>query len=530
MAKKLQFGTSARQQLLLGINKLAKSVRTTLGPNGRYVILEKSYGLPVITNDGVTVAKEIELADPVENMGAKLLQEVSSKTNDSVGDGTTTAIVLTQAIVNEGIKQVEAGVNPIELRTGISAAAKIIAKKLDEMSIQVDSDEKIAAVGEISSKSKEIGKLIQDSIKKVGKNGMVTVEESNSYETYVDLVKGMHFDQGFASPHMAGPNSTSVTLNKPVVLVTERKINSVQSLIPLLEQTVKSGKELLIIASDFDDEVIAALVLNRIHGTLKNVIAVKAPFGGDRGALLDDIAIYTGATYITENSDTQLKDIVLADLGNADKIEITKNRTIIMSGKGDPRQIEQRIDELTERINEVDSKYDKENYQKRIAKLSGGIGVIKVGASTEVELTEKKLRIQDALNSIYAALEAGIVPGGGLAYLRAREALKISKTVKEGVRVGYSIMKTALSIPTMTIAENSGYNGSVILNRIQKSKLKLGFDALTGKFVDVVQAGIIDPTKTAKSAVLNAASVASLLLTTEVAVSKERDKSTSENN
>ena len=523
MAKKLQFGSKARAKLLSGINQLANSVKATLGPNGRYAILEKSYGLPLITNDGVTVAKEIELKDPVENMGAKLLHEVSSKTNDAVGDGTTTAIVLTQAIVNEGLKQVEAGANPILLKEGIEKASKLIAKEIINQATPIDNDEKIRAIAEISSKDKEIGKLIQNAIKKVGKTGMVTIEESNSFETYVDLVRGMHFDQGFASPYMAGSNKTSATLTRPLVLVTEKKINSIQDLLPLLEQIVKGGKALLIIANDFDEDVIAALVINKLQGTLKNVIAVKAPFGGDRSALLEDIAIYTGATFISENSELHLKDVVLSDLGQAEKIEITKDRTIIMSGKGDVHQVEQRISELSERVEETESKMDKEVFQKRIAKLSGGVGVIKVGAATEIEMNEKKHKIEDALNSTYAALEDGIVPGGGITFLRAMKAVEPNESDLVDVKIGFEIMRNALSMPLKIIAENSGQNGEVVLNKVVEDDLKYGYDALTGKYVDVIKEGIIDPAKTARSAILNASSVAALVLTTEVAVSSEEE-------
>ncbi|EPH99669.1 MULTISPECIES: chaperonin GroEL [unclassified Enterococcus] len=518
MAKELKFAEDARAAMLRGVDKLADTVKVTLGPKGRNVVLEKSYGSPLITNDGVTIAKEIELEDHFENMGAKLVSEVASKTNDIAGDGTTTATVLTQAIVREGLKNVTAGANPLGIRRGIELATKAAVEELHNISTVVDSKEAIAQVAAVSSGSDKVGHLIADAMEKVGNDGVITIEESKGIETELDVVEGMQFDRGYLSQYMVTDNDKmEAVLENPYILITDKKISNIQDILPLLEQILQQSRPLLIIADDVDGEALPTLVLNKIRGTF-NVVAVKAPgFGDRRKAMLEDIAILTGGTVITEDLGLDLKDATIDNLGNASKVVVDKDNTTIVEGSGDKTAIEARVQLIKNQIADTTSDFDREKLQERLAKLAGGVAVVKVGAATETELKELKLRIEDALNATRAAVEEGMVSGGGTALVNVIE--KVSSVEAEGdVATGVKIVVRSLEEPIRQIAENAGYEGSVIVDKLKNVELGTGFNAATGEWVNMVEAGIVDPTKVTRSALQNAASVSALLLTTEAVV------------
>ncbi|HGF7406220.1 TPA: chaperonin GroEL [Enterococcus faecium] len=518
MAKELKFAEDARAAMLRGVDKLADTVKVTLGPKGRNVVLEKSYGSPLITNDGVTIAKEIELEDHFENMGAKLVSEVASKTNDIAGDGTTTATVLTQAIVREGLKNVTAGANPLGIRRGIELATKAAVEELHNISTVVDSKEAIAQVAAVSSGSDKVGHLIADAMEKVGNDGVITIEESKGIETELDVVEGMQFDRGYLSQYMVTDNDKmEAVLENPYILITDKKISNIQDILPLLEQILQQSRPLLIIADDVDGEALPTLVLNKIRGTF-NVVAVKAPgFGDRRKAMLEDIAILTGGTVITDDLGLELKDATIENLGNASKVVVDKDNTTIVEGSGEKEAIEARVQLIKNQIAETTSDFDREKLQERLAKLAGGVAVVKVGAATETELKELKLRIEDALNATRAAVEEGMVSGGGTALVNVIS--KVSAVEAEGdVATGIKIVVRALEEPIRQIAENAGYEGSVIVDKLKSVELGTGFNAATGEWVNMVEAGIVDPTKVTRSALQNAASVSALLLTTEAVV------------
>lgn len=518
MAKEIKFAEDARAAMLRGVDKLADTVKVTLGPKGRNVVLEKSYGSPLITNDGVTIAKEIELEDHFENMGAKLVSEVASKTNDIAGDGTTTATVLTQAIVREGLKNVTAGANPLGIRRGIELATKAAVEGLHKNSTVVDSKEAIAQVGAVSSGSAEVGQYIADAMEKVGNDGVITIEESKGIETELDVVEGMQFDRGYLSQYMVTDNDKmEAVLDNPYILITDKKISNIQDILPLLEQILQQSKPLLIIADDVDGEALPTLVLNKIRGTF-NVVAVKAPgFGDRRKAMLEDIAILTGATVITEDLGLELKDATIESLGQASKVVVDKDNTTVVEGAGSTDAIQARVQLIKNQIGETTSDFDREKLQERLAKLAGGVAVIKVGAPTETELKEMKLRIEDALNATRAAVEEGMVSGGGTALVNVIDA--VSALESEGDEAtGIKIVQRALEEPVRQIAENAGYEGSVIIDKLKNAEFGIGFNAANGEWVNMVEAGIVDPTKVARSALQNAASVAALLLTTEAVV------------
>ncbi|HFM6684063.1 TPA: chaperonin GroEL [Enterococcus faecium] len=518
MAKELKFAEDARAAMLRGVDKLADTVKVTLGPKGRNVVLEKSYGSPLITNDGVTIAKEIELEDHFENMGAKLVSEVASKTNDIAGDGTTTATVLTQAIVREGLKNVTAGANPLGIRRGIELATKAAVEELHNISTVVDSKEAIAQVAAVSSGSDKVGHLIADAMEKVGNDGVITIEESKGIETELDVVEGMQFDRGYLSQYMVTDNDKmEAVLENPYILITDKKISNIQDILPLLEQILQQSRSLLIIADDVDGEALPTLVLNKIRGTF-NVVAVKAPgFGDRRKAMLEDIAILTGGTVITDDLGLELKDVTIENLGNASKVVVDKDNTTIVEGSGEKEAIEARVQLIKNQIAETTSDFDREKLQERLAKLAGGVAVVKVGAATETELKELKLRIEDALNATRAAVEEGMVSGGGTALVNVIS--KVSAVEAEGdVATGIKIVVRALEEPIRQIAENAGYEGSVIVDKLKNVELGTGFNAATGEWVNMVEAGIVDPTKVTRSALQNAASVSALLLTTEAVV------------
>ena len=517
MAKELKFAEDARAAMLRGVDKLADTVKVTLGPKGRNVVLEKSYGSPLITNDGVTIAKEIELEDHFENMGAKLVSEVASKTNDIAGDGTTTATVLTQAIVREGLKNVTAGANPLGIRRGIELATKAAVEELHNISTVVDSKEAIAQVAAVSSGSDKVGHLIA-AMEKVGNDGVITIEESKGIETELDVVEGMQFDRGYLSQYMVTDNDKmEAVLENPYILITDKKISNIQDILPLLEQILQQSRPLLIIADDVDGEALPTLVLNKIRGTF-NVVAVKAPgFGDRRKAMLEDIAILTGGTVITDDLGLELKDATIENLGNASKVVVDKDNTTIVEGSGEKEAIEARVQLIKNQIAETTSDFDREKLQERLAKLAGGVAVVKVGAATETELKELKLRIEDALNATRAAVEEGMVSGGGTALVNVIS--KVSAVEAEGdVATGIKIVVRALEEPIRQIAENAGYEGSVIVDKLKNVELGTGFNAATGEWVNMVEAGIVDPTKVTRSALQNAASVSALLLTTEAVV------------
>ena len=518
MAKEIKHSENARQSLLEGVNKLADTVKVTLGPKGRNVLLDKSYGAPQITNDGVTIAQEIELEDKFENMGAQLVVEVASKTNDIAGDGTTTATVLAQAIVNEGMKNVVAGANPVGIRRGIEKATEVAVKALEENSTKVDSSESIEQIASISSGDPEVGKIIADAMEKVGSDGVITIEESQSIETTLDVVEGMQFDRGYLSQYMVTDNEKmEADLENPYILITDQKLSNVQEILPLLEAVMQTNRPLLIIADDIDGEALPTLVLNKIRGTL-NVTAVKAPgFGDRRKGMLEDIAILTGGAVITEELGLELSDATIDQLGSASRVTVTKDDTVIVEGAGEKEAIEQRVALLRAQAEETTSSFDKEKLQERIAKLAGGVAVIAVGAATETEIKERKLRIEDALNASRAAVEEGIVSGGGTAYINILKNLD-ELELEGDEETGLNIIRRALEEPVRQIAKNAGVDGGVIVERLQNAEKGIGFNAATGELVDMIGAGIIDPTKVTRSALQNASSVAALLLTTEAAV------------
>jgi len=524
MAKSLEFGIEARSALERGVDKVAEAVKVTLGPKGRNVVLERKFGSPVITKDGVTVAKEIELEDPYENMGAQLLKEVASKTNDIAGDGTTTATVLAQAIVREGMKNVTAGTNPIFLKRGIDKAVEACVNKIKEMSIPVETGEDIAHVASIAANEESIGSLIADAMDKVGKDGVITVEESKGTETTVEVVEGMEFDKGYISPYFVTNTDTmEAELEEPYILLYEKKIAAVSELLPLLEKVLRTGKPLLIIAEDLEGEALATLVVNKIRGTL-NVCAVKPPaFGDRRKAMLEDIAILTGGTFISEDLGIKLENVELDMLGRAKKVKVDKENTTIVEGAGDPKAIEARVNQIRKQIEETDSDYDREKLQERLAKLAGGVAVIQVGAASETELKEKKHRVEDALSATRAAVEEGIVPGGGTTLVRLIPELK-KVDAKGDEAIGVSIIRRALEEPMRQIVSNAGLEGSVIVEKVKEKDGAVGFDVMKEEYVDMVKAGIVDPAKVCRSALENAASVASMLLTTETLIADIPEK------
>ncbi|MFS9059275.1 molecular chaperone GroEL [Streptococcus sp. HMSC034E03] len=521
MSKEIKFSSDARSAMVRGVDILADTVKVTLGPKGRNVVLEKSFGSPLITNDGVTIAKEIELEDHFENMGAKLVSEVASKTNDIAGDGTTTATVLTQAIVREGIKNVTAGANPIGIRRGIEAAVATAVEALKNNAIPVSSKEAIAQVAAVSSRSEKVGEYISEAMEKVGKDGVITIEESRGMETELEVVEGMQFDRGYLSQYMVTDNEKMVAdLENPYILITDKKISNIQEILPLLESILQSSRPLLIIADDVDGEALPTLVLNKIRGTF-NVVAVKAPgFGDRRKAMLEDIAILTGGTVITEDLGLELKDATIEALGQAAKVSVDKDSTVIVEGAGNPEAIANRIAVIKSQIETTTSEFDREKLQERLAKLSGGVAVIKVGAATETELKEMKLRIEDALNATRAAVEEGIVAGGGTALVNVISAVA-SLELEGDEATGRNIVLRALEEPVRQIAYNAGYEGSIVIDRLKNAELGTGFNAATGEWVNMIEAGIIDPVKVSRSALQNAASVASLILTTEAVVANK---------
>ena len=521
MAKDIKFSSDARSAMVRGVDILADTVKVTLGPKGRNVVLEKSFGSPLITNDGVTIAKEIELEDHFENMGAKLVSEVASKTNDIAGDGTTTATVLTQAIVREGIKNVTAGANPIGIRRGIEAAVATAVSALKETAIPVSNKEAIAQVAAVSSRSEKVGEYISEAMEKVGNDGVITIEESKGMETELDVVEGMQFDRGYLSQYMVTDSEKMVAdLDNPYILITDKKISNIQEILPLLESILKTNRPLLIIADDVDGEALPTLVLNKIRGTF-NVVAVKAPgFGDRRKAMLEDIAILTGGTVITEDLGLELKDATIEALGQASKVTVDKDSTVIVEGSGNPEAIANRVAVIKSQIESTTSEFDKEKLQERLAKLSGGVAVIKVGAATETELKEMKLRIEDALNATRAAVEEGIVSGGGTAFVSVLDAVAALELTGDEA-TGRNIVLRALEEPVRQIALNAGFEGSIIIDRLKNSESGTGFNAATGEWVNMIEAGIIDPVKVTRSALQNAASVASLILTTEAVVANK---------
>ena len=521
MSKEIKFSSDARSAMVRGVDILADTVKVTLGPKGRNVVLEKSFGSPLITNDGVTIAKEIELEDHFENMGAKLVSEVASKTNDIAGDGTTTATVLTQAIVREGIKNVTAGANPIGIRRGIEAAVATAVEALKNNAIPVSSKEAIAQVAAVSSRSEKVGEYISEAMEKVGKDGVITIEESRGMETELEVVEGMQFDRGYLSQYMVTDNEKMVAdLENPYILITDKKISNIQEILPLLESILQSSRPLLIIADDVDGEALPTLVLNKIRGTF-NVVAVKAPgFGDRRKAMLEDIAILTGGTVITEDLGLELKDATIEALGQAARVTVDKDSTVIVEGAGNPEAIANRVAVIKSQIETTTSEFDREKLQERLAKLSGGVAVIKVGAATETELKEMKLRIEDALNATRAAVEEGIVAGGGTVLVNVISAVAALE-LEGDEATGRNIVLRSLEEPVRQIAHNAGYEGSIVIDRLKNAELGTGFNAATGEWVNMIEAGIIDPVKVSRSALQNAASVASLILTTEAVVANK---------
>ena len=520
MAKLIQFDEEARRGLERGVNKLADAVKVTLGPKGRNVVLEKKFGSPTITNDGVTIAKDIELEDPFENMGAALVREVATKTNDIAGDGTTTATLLAQSIVHEGMKNVVAGANPMVLKRGIKKATDCLVKKLQENAKTVSTKEEKAQVASISAGDAEIGGLIADAMEKVGNDGVITVEESKTMETSLETVEGMQFDRGYISPYMVtDPDKMEAVLSNPYVFITDRKITMIQDIMPVLEKVVQQGRELLIIAEDIEGEALATLVVNRLRGTFK-AVAVKAPgFGDRRKAMLQDIATLTGATVISEEVGRKFDSATVADLGSCSQVRVTKDLTTIVDGAGDKQAIADRVASIRAQIPETTSQFDKEKLQERLAKLSGGVAVIKVGAATETELKDKKLRIEDALNATRAAVAEGIVAGGGTALLQVQPALdELEKETEGDEKTGIDIVRRAIEAPVRQIANNAGLEGAVIVEAVKKAKKGIGFNAQTEEYVDMIKSGIVDPCKVTRSALQNAASIAAMILTTEAVV------------
>ena len=525
MAKDIKYGVEARKALEAGVNKLADTVRVTLGPKGRNVVLDKSFGTPLITNDGVTIAKEIELEDAFENMGAQLVKEVATKTNDVAGDGTTTATVLAQAMINEGMKNLAAGANPIVLRKGMKKATDIAVEAIAKMSEPIKGKEQIARVAAISASDDEVGGLVADAMEKVTNEGVITIEESKTMKTELDLVEGMQFDRGYVSAYMCTDmEKMEANLDDPYILITDKKISNIQDILPLLEELVKSGQKLLIIAEDVEGEALTTLIVNKLRGTF-NVVAVKAPGYGDRRKdMLKDIAVLTGGTVISEEIGLDLKDATLADLGRAKSVKVQKENTVIVDGQGAKADIEKRVAQIKSQLAETTSDFDKEKLQERLAKLSGGVAVIRVGAATETEMKEAKLRMEDALNATRAAVEEGIIAGGGSAYIHAsKEVAKLVATLEGDERTGAKIILKALEAPLYRIVENAGLEGSVVVNKVRESSVGVGFDAYREEYVDMVKSGILDPAKVTRSALQNANSVASTLLTTESAVASIKE-------
>lgn len=526
MAKKIKYGVDARKALEAGVNQLADTVRVTLGPKGRNVVLDKSFGAPLITNDGVTIAKEIELEDPFENMGAQLIKEVASKTNDVAGDGTTTATVLAQAMVNEGMKNLAAGANPIVLRKGMKKATDAAVEAIKEMSEPINGKAQIARVAAISASDDEVGEMVADAMEKVSKDGVITIEESKTMKTELDLVEGMQFDRGYISAYMCTDmDKMEANLEDPYILITDKKISNIQEILPLLEQIVKTGARLLIIAEDVEGEALTTLIVNKLRGTF-NVVAVKAPGYGDRRKeMLQDIAILTGGTVISEEVGLELKDATMDQLGCAKSVKVQKENTIIVDGCGDKTQISARVAQIRKQIEETTSDFDREKLQERLAKLAGGVAVIRVGAATETEMKEAKLRMEDALNATRAAVEEGIIAGGGSAYVHAAQKVAgIVDTLEDGdEKTGARLILKALEAPLFHIAANAGLEGSVIVNKVKESPVGTGFDAYKEEYVDMVKAGILDPAKVTRSALQNATSVASTLLTTESVVANIKE-------
>ena len=520
MAKEIKYGVEARKALEAGVNQLADTVRVTLGPKGRNVVLDKSFGAPLITNDGVTIAKDIELEDAFENMGAQIVKEVATKTNDVAGDGTTTATVLAQAMINAGMKNLAAGANPIILRKGMKKATNVAVEAIEKMSEQVGGKEQIAKVASISAADEEVGQLVADAMEKVSQDGVITIEESKTMKTELDLVEGMQFDRGYISAYMATDMEKMVEeLDDPYILITDKKIANIQEILPLLEQIVQSGSKLLIIAEDIEGEALTTLIVNKLRGTF-SVVGVKAPGYGDRRkAMLEDIAILTGGTVVSEEVGIELKDATIDMLGRAKSVKVEKENTVIVDGAGDKDAIKARVGQIKSQIEETTSEFDKEKLQERLAKLSGGVAVIRVGAATETEMKEAKLRLEDALAATRAAVEEGIIAGGGSAYIHAAKAVKeMAKELSGDEKTGAEIVLKALEAPLYHIVANAGLEGSVIINKVAESEVGMGFDALTETYVNMVESGIIDPAKVTRSALQNATSVASTLLTTESVV------------
>ncbi len=526
MAKEIKYGAEARAALESGVNQLSDTVRVTLGPKGRNVVLDKSFGAPLITNDGVTIAKEIELADAFENMGAQLVKEVATKTNDVAGDGTTTATVLAQAMVNAGIKNLAAGANPIILRKGMKKATECAVDAISKMSQKVNGKEHIARVAAISAGDDEVGQLVADAMEKVSGDGVITIEESKTMQTELDLVEGMQFDRGYISAYMATDmDKMEATLDNPCILITDKKISNIQEILPLLEQIVQSGAKLLIIAEDVEGEALTTLIVNKLRGTF-NVVAVKAPGYGDRRKdMLQDIAILTGGTVISSDLGYELKDTTMDMLGHAKSVKVQKENTVIVDGEGEKSEIQARIAQIKKQIEETTSDFDREKLQERLAKLAGGVAVIRVGAATETEMKEAKLRMEDALAATRAAVEEGIICGGGSAYIHAaKEVTKLADTMEGDEKTGAGIVLKALESPLYHIAANAGLEGSVIINKVRESEAGVGFDVLKEEYVDMVKAGILDPAKVTRSALQNATSVASTLLTTESVVANIKEE------
>ena len=523
MAKDIKFGEDARKSILEGVNKLADTVKVTIGPKGRNVVLDKSFGAPLITNDGVTIAKEIELEDPYENVGARLVKEVSTKTNDVAGDGTTTATLLAQTLIREGVKNVAAGGDPMAIKRGMDKAVNEAVEGLKEISSTVNGKEDIARVASISANNKEIGSLIAEAMEKVSKDGVITIEESKTANTELNVVEGMQFDKGYVSPYMVtDTEKMEAIVDNPYILITDKKISNIQEILPLLESLMQQSGKLVIIADDIEGEALSTLILNKLRGVL-NVVAVKAPGYGDRRKeMLEDIAILTGGEVITSDLGLELKDTTIEQLGRAKQIKVQKENTIIVDGSGDKSKISARVAQIRKQIEETTSEYDKENLQERLAKIAGGVAVIGVGAATEVEMKEKKLRIEDALSATKAAVEEGIVAGGGTAYVNVIPRVqKLLDKVDEDEKLGVKIILKALEEPVKQIATNAGLEGSVILDKVKESPVGVGFDALNEKYVDMKKEGIVDPTKVTRSALQNAASVASMVLTTESVVTNK---------
>ena len=526
MAKDIKYGKEARQKMLDGVNKLADAVKITLGPKGRNVVLEKSYGSPLITNDGVTIAKEIELEDKFENMGAKLVYEAANNTNETAGDGTTTATLLTQSMITNGLKAVDKGSNPVLMREGMDQAAKAVAEDLLKRSKEVKTSEDIKSIATVSSGSEEIGQIIADAMDKVGRDGVINVDESKSFETTLEMTEGMQYDKGYVSPYMVSDHDKmEVSLDNPLIMVTDQKVNTIQDILPVLEEVVKANRALLLIADDYDNEVMSTLIINKLRGTF-NVVATKAPgFGDNSKNQLGDIAVMTGAKFFAKDLNMNLADMKISDLGTAKKVVVGKDKTTIIGGKGKKADVQARVEEIRSAIENTKSDYDKKKLQERLGKMTNGVALIKVGATTETELKDKKLRIEDALNATKAAVAEGVVTGGGLALVQAYTDVKDSlKSDVTDVQKGMNVVLDALKEPIMQIAENAGYDGNEIYEKQLAQKTNVGFNAKTGEWVDMFKSGLIDPTKVTRSALLNAASISGLFITTEAAVAQIPEK------